>query len=390
MAFFRLDATIAIGAGSETNAVADLNGDGHLDLISAAYFDNKVVVLFGDGQGGFAAGTPLTGLAGASGLTVGDLDADGDVDLLIANLDADNIAIAINDGSGSFAVSTISSGPIPSGPEVGDFDNDGDLDFVVADYAQGTLYVMLNNGSGTFTPSVASPFPSGGTNPSEIASADFNGDGNLDLAVTNSGSNTATVFLGNGDGTFASPVAVATGSRPVGVDYGDVDADGDGDIVVANQIDGTLRVLFNDGAGQFLPGAPVFIGNYPYDVELGDLDADGDLDMVASRWNGDTVVALLNDGSGIFSTFSGGEIAISGTPGGVSLGDFDEDGDLDAATANFGAGNMSILFNAGSTYSVSSSSSDSEGLPRAAGQLQSPAVVRPVEEQLRRIRLRDG
>src|ERR1039457_168529 len=124
--------------------------------------------------------------------------------------------------------------------------------------------VMSLSVKAQFTAAPGSPFPVG-TQPYSIAAADFNGDGKIDIAVANSGSNNVTVLLGNGAGGFtsASGSPFPAGSQPYSVVVGDFNGDGKPDLAIANNLSQNLPILLGNGAGGFTPapGSPVSLGS---------------------------------------------------------------------------------------------------------------------------------
>ena len=188
-----------------------------------------------------------------------------------------------------------------------------------------------------------------------VALANFDGDSDLDIAVTNNTTNTVSILLNNGAGGFTAAAPAATGAGPRGIAAGDLDGDGDADLAVANFGANTLSILLNNGSGGFAAlGAPLATGNNPYAVTVGDLDGDGDLDIAATNSGGSSVSVFRNNGSAAFTPATGSPFAVGVSPGGVVMGDFDEDGDLDLSTANFGSNTTSILINTAALYSVAS------------------------------------
>ena len=116
---------------------------------------------------------------------------------------------------------------------VGDFNGDGKLDIAVANEGSNTVSIFLGNGLGGFATAVT--YSTGGTEPESLAVGDFNGDGYLDLAVANYGSNNVSVLLGNGNGTFAAAKTFSSGgSGPDSLAVGDFNGDGKLDLAVAN------------------------------------------------------------------------------------------------------------------------------------------------------------
>ncbi len=129
---------------------------------------------------------------------------------------------------------------------VADFNGDGNLDIATGNRDDDTVSVLLGDGTGAFAPASGSPYSTGsGTGPAAVAAGDFNGDGVPDLATANEHTNDVSVLLGNGDGTFpASPThRYSVGSYPDALAAGDVDGDGKLDLVTANYLDATVSVL---------------------------------------------------------------------------------------------------------------------------------------------------
>src|SRR5947209_17241953 len=116
-----------------------------------------------------------------------------------------------------------------------------------------------------------------GTSPQAVLTADFNGDGRLDLAVANYSSSNVSVILGNADGTFQPAQSSATGAGPQSVAVGDFNADGKLDLATANS--GDVSVLLGNGNGTFQAPASISIGWYPASVAVGDFNGDGKLDL---------------------------------------------------------------------------------------------------------------
>src|SRR5579859_1122749 len=169
------------------------------------------------------------------------------------------------------------AGTFPIGIAKGDFNRDGNLDVVVANFNSNSLSVYLGNGDGTFLP--ASTIAVGGL-PISIAVADFGGDGNLDLAVALEDSKAFQLLLGKGDGTFGAPITipvpmVANGviAKIVAADFND---DGKPDLAVAGS--GGVRLFLNNASGAFSPG--LLIVGIASDVVVADLNGDGHQDLV--------------------------------------------------------------------------------------------------------------
>ena len=230
-------------------AVADINGDGRPDVLTANSASNTLGVLLGDGAGGFAlqANAPSTGVnSGPVSVTVADVNSDGRPDALTINGTNSTLGVLLGDGTGSFALQTNapSTGAYgaPQSIALADVNSDGRLDVLTVNYTSSTLGVLLGNGAGGFGP--ATPFPVG-ANPVAVAVADFNGDGNPDLVTANLFGNNVTVLLGSATGGFGTPTAFAVGIFPQAVAVGDFNRDGSPDLAVANADSANVSVLLN-------------------------------------------------------------------------------------------------------------------------------------------------
>ena len=304
---------VAVGRGCYSVALGDVDGDGDLDFVTANFYDYTASVRLNDGTGTFAGTQEVAVGLGAGNFpgqaALADVDGDGDLDLLVA-CGGNNglLSVRLNNGTGTFrpGFSTgVSQGS--RGLAVGDLDGDGDLDVVLCNNrTPGLVDICLNDGTGTFGPAGTVAV---GNNPYAVELADLDGDGDLDLATANGASTTASVRLNNGAGAFAGTLEVpvntsAPNAGSFALALGDVDADGDTDLLVADTNGGNVSVRFNNGTGNFtsLPSVPLGTG---YDaLALADLDSDGDLDLLAG-FNGGTAVACLNGGTGPLATTPG-------------------------------------------------------------------------------------
>jgi hypothetical protein len=186
-----------------------------------------------------------------------------------------------------------------------------------------------------------------GTLPFANAVADFNGDGNLDVAVVNYNSNNVSVLLGNGDGTFQAQTLYTVGTEPSAITTGDFNGDGWPDIAVADEIGETIAVLINkaDGTGTFEPAVLYAAGHAPRGIATGSLRNNGILDLVVANNLGGDVTVFLGNGNGTFQ--AGVNYTADTNPKSVALGDFSNNGILDIACANHDTNNVSILMGNG-------------------------------------------
>lgn len=216
-----------------------------------------------------------------------------------------------------------------------------DLAIVCEESADVRVYLNQADGSGDFGPRVIPSATTGGL-PSPNAAADFDNDGDLDIATGNYTSNDVTILLGNGNGTFGSRQDVALGGSARGLAAFDMDGDGDQDI--ACSVPGVSRValMFNNGAGVF--GAATLIeggGNAEYGLCASDMNNDGILDLVIGNEGSSTVTIMRGNGNGTFTLIS--TRACGGPPWVVVCGDVNGDGNMDVACANSGAANNAIM-----------------------------------------------
>jgi len=281
----------------------DFNHSGHLGLAVGEFQNQAAAILLGNGNGTFSPSSAVfANSLGApiSAIEAADFNADGNLDLAITNEFSGQSPVVLGYGRGAFsAAGDLYTGIFPIGVAVGDFNADGRLDAIVASggttaYPGSGVTVSLGNGDGTFTLANGSPI-SLGKNLTAIMTADFNSDGKLDLAVTDSGGNAVMILLGNGDGTFGAPTTIPVGSQPDAIVAADFNNDGKLDLAVANYADGTITLLLGNGDGTFTQaaGSPYAVGHGPYQIAAADFNGDGKLDLAVANLTDGTVSILL-------------------------------------------------------------------------------------------------
>jgi hypothetical protein len=349
---------LAVGAAPGGLAAGDLNGDGCADIVSSNGSSNDVSVLLGQGDGTFAPAASYAVGASPTHVAIADLDADGVADLAVTNSQSHTASILIGVGDGSFlpaqtfatggnpqrvvvadvtgdaaldlmivisnypsshgsvnvfsglgdgsfvAAASYSVGAYPFDLEAVDLNHDGQLDLAVANtyaYAYPQNYsvsVLLADGAGGFLPNVEY---AAGINPIQIASADFNGEGNIDLAVTNGiGGNPSptdqdvSIFLGDGAGHVVHSVFLDTGLHGNGIVTADFDGDGRADLAIANQSGHDVSVVYGQGDGTFTGHELIPVGLTPYDLVTADFNGDGAPDLAVTTMFSNAVTVLLN------------------------------------------------------------------------------------------------
>ena len=365
-----------VDSAPQAMVAADFNNDGRPDLATANYTSSNVSVLLGNADGTFQPALNSPTDANPLSVAVGDFNADGNLDLVTAN--GSNVSVQMGDGLGRFAAPTSIGGG--SSVAVGDFNADGKLDLAVGNqwsqysppwsggcgyygcYGGGGGYwvnqpyvsVLMGSGDGGFgfqgsynlwwsTNSWWSP----STTPVAFAVADFNSDGNDDLAAVSTDYGTVSVLLGTGTG-FGAPAFFTTGWYPRAVTAGDFTGDGILDLATAGN---TVDILPGNGDGTFIGEVPLYVD--PVALAPADFNGDSHLDLVTADAS-NTVSVQLGTGAGTLTlplVFAAGSV-----PTAVAVGDFNGDGRPDVAAANAGSGDVSVLLNDGDWLALDSPS----------------------------------
>jgi type II secretory pathway component GspD/PulD (secretin) len=340
-----------------------------IDLAVANQADGTISILEGNGDGTFNPQTVITLPAGfrPTALTAANFTSSGHKDLVVtgnvAGSNTGSVLVLLGNGNGTFTQTTqspIAVGTDPVFVVISDFNNDGFQDVAIANQGSNSISIFLGNGDGTFqTPAPAPVLLPVGSKPTGLAAADVNGDGNVDLIDANQGTNTISVFFGNGNGTFQSPTNYPTGNAPVYVALGDFNNQGALDIAVANNgapsannSGNSVTIYYNQISttnvplGTFVAGTPrdFAAGNGPTSIAIADYNLDGFADLAIADETDNAVTLLFNTGSESF-TAAPAELPVGTAPVSIVTADFNGDGRPDAAVADSGSAQATVILN---------------------------------------------
>jgi hypothetical protein len=221
------------------------------------------------------------------GIADGDFNEDGLSDLVATNGNSDHVSLMLNNGDGTFTTSKLPQkfwGTFEVA--VGDLNNDGHDDVALVTYSGGSdtyISVHLGNGDGTFRPEITSSIAPNGVFDQGMVLADFNQDGNLDVAIASFDQSAILIALGHGDGSFASPTLFNIPVEPWYIAAGDFNHDGKLDLLTRDVYGNALYQMLGNGDGTFQPAVAYPVSdNYVYNFVVADFNGDGNLDAVVS------------------------------------------------------------------------------------------------------------
>jgi hypothetical protein len=357
--------TIRTGTSPRWITVADVNHDGNPDIIVANAGSDKaddgtITVLLGDGRGGFhpAPGSPFAAGHLPNDIAVADMNHDGHPDLIIANHQSPFLRIFLGDGSGRFLPApgspvNANSNPHPHGVAAADFNGDGNPDVVTDSWGNNQIELLKGDGTGRLlTPGTF--FPTGRRPYERLRSADFNHDSHPDIVTTNLDDSTVSVLLGDGHGGFhnAAGSPFPAGAKPWEIAVDDLNNDGNADLVVipyqrdiARPSENVITVLLGDGRGGFHPmsGPRLSLGacRGANSVAAGPLTTRGPHAIAVSCAESRTLLLYEAEPAGQYTASS---VPIPGGWGSVAMDRLNADPRAAILTADSDAGTITIFF----------------------------------------------
>jgi hypothetical protein len=277
-----------------------------------------------------------------------DLNRDGFVDYAAVNEVSADVRVLLNRADGTGLFHPVLEPPAPIGQvaspsAAADFDRDGDMDVATSNAESGTVSVLLGNGDGTFQPQQSVPV---GVYPHGIAALDVDGDGDLDLATANQGTNDIGITRNDGSGVFGPVVRFESGANgEYGLAAADMNEDGLVDLVIGARNDNAIHVLRANGDGTFTHVGQAPAGGLSWKVVVGDVNGDGHVDVTSANSQSTNASVVLGNGDGTVDPAV--VYPLNGQIVGTELGDLDGDGDLDWMVSSFGGSRWYVMENDG-------------------------------------------
>lgn len=347
--------TISTGSKSNPTSVSlgDLNQDHTIDIIVVNHDTSTVGLFFGYGNGTFSMQKihPLIPAIDTVSIIVSDINNDTFLDIVTTDYSTLNsyIRILYGFGDGNFTFPKLYSTGLSSRPTMiatGDFNNDGKVDLATSDYSQGGIGIFIQEGSEPF--GLSAQFSTGNhSRPNSVVIGHFNNDNHSDIAVTNSLSDNIGILLGYGNGDCTHQITLPTGinSLPSAIIADHFDDDPYLDIAVINTASDSTSIFIGNGNGKFSQLRNYSTGVYSLPVAIAskDMNRDGHTDMMVANRGSNEVLIFLGMGNGSFHEPKRYPIGYDTRPQSVAIGRINDDGMLDIAVANDGAGFVEIL-----------------------------------------------
>jgi hypothetical protein len=340
----RRPGVLIAGSGADSIVTGHFNSDRRLDLAVANRDASTISLFMGRGNGRFAPARTLATGPSPRSLRAADVNGDGKLDLLTANAEGNTVSVLLGIGRGRFRRMEVPMCEAcrPLAIETADFNGDAHTDVAVALVGSNQISVLAGHGDGTFN-----SIDSAGSvrdDPVWIESGDFNRDGNVDLATANFDFVAVSTIHGNGDGTFRTGPEYVTGdrSRDSNLAVADLNNDGFVDLAVPNPGRESVSLFLGDGAGHFAPGSELQAGAQPVFVSVGDFNADSRRDLAVANSAANTVTIFLGEG-GSAPFRRSQDLATGGGPVAIATADFNRDRQTDMAVTNRNDGTVSVF-----------------------------------------------
>jgi uncharacterized protein YjdB len=363
--------TFTVGSNPYGAVVADIDGDGKPDVLTANFSTDNISVFRNTSTSGsiasgtFASKVDFPSGNGPNSIAAGDVDGDGKIDIVVTSELSDDVSVFRNTsvaGTITFAARVdLNTSNAPYGVALRDIDGDGRPDIVSGQSSSSVLNVFRNTGrpgSISFATRINLSTDGGARS---IAIGDLDGDGKPDIATANYNGNTVSILRNTAtpgtisSGSFGSRVDLSVNTQPTGIAIADIDGDGKADIAVSNSASGNISLLRNLSTpgsittSSFATKVNFNTGTNPYFIAVGDLDGDGKADLAVPNAGSGNVSAFRN--AGISGTINTGSLAAkkdfaTGTgPQAAMIADIDGDGKPEVVVANSATNTISVLQN---------------------------------------------
>jgi FG-GAP-like repeat len=316
----------------------DFDNDDNFDVIVAGKLSPSLMVLRGNGDGTFATEEVTLNKGSVLDLDIGDVNDDGILDIAFSSPFTGMVSVLLGDGNIGFTFSSFVFSGVAHQIDIEDVDNDGAADIAIS--TEGKIYIAWGNGDGTFAIFPPGGIPSAHQPPRDLSASDIDGDGHVDLLVTD---NFVLAHFGLGFRQFEPLVGIAPASGST--EFFDVNGDADIDIVVSSEDSDDVSVFLGLGRRQFSEEVRFGTGNMPVGLALADFDLDETPDVVSVNAESDSVSLLRGVGDGSFLWEPRFSVGVQ--PRGLAVCDLYGDSFLDVATSNQQSDDVSILLGNG-------------------------------------------
>jgi len=309
------DSPLTVGPGQGPPVAVDMNGDGLLDIVSPAEQSHtngakQLSVFLGDGNGRFTTKRITTNLTdGAMRIAVGDINNDNYPDIAATQHDLYQVSFFLNDGTGNLEAAPqlttmLFDGATPHTHNVAlaDINADGNLDVLATLAEDNAVAVLLGEGNGHFQNATGSPFPAGAHPYEGLQTADMNSDGHIDIIAPNMHGSAVTILIGDGQGHFehATGSPFQTAARPGFAAVGDIDNNNTRDVIVTHTENPRATIILNPGSPDRTTTKTLNLPEPAWNTSVVDIDNDANNDLVLGGVNR-RIMILYNKGDGTFT-----------------------------------------------------------------------------------------